>query len=47
MSAEKIARLAERGEDVSRFFTNAGRMKGPIQQESKAPSGQREEEPMP
>ncbi|HEY2114375.1 MAG TPA: CopG family transcriptional regulator [Candidatus Angelobacter sp.] len=30
-SAEKIARLAERGEDVSRFFTNTGRMMGPIQ----------------
>ena len=30
-SAEKIARLAERGEDVSRFFTNAGSMMGPIQ----------------
>ena len=29
--AEKIARLAERSEDVSRFFTNAGRMMGPIQ----------------
>ena len=23
-SAEKIARLAERGEDISRFFTNTG-----------------------
>ena len=31
MSAEKIARLAERGEDVSRFFTNTGSMMGPIQ----------------
>lgn len=30
-SAESIARLAERGEDVSRFFTNKGRMAGPIQ----------------
>ena len=30
-SAEKIARLAERGEDVSRFFTNTGTMMGPIQ----------------
>jgi hypothetical protein len=30
-SAERIARLAERGEDVSRFFTNAGSMMGPIQ----------------
>jgi len=30
-SAEEIARLADRGEDVSRFFTNKGRMMGPIQ----------------
>jgi hypothetical protein len=30
-SAEEIARLADRGEDVSRFFTNRGRMMGPIQ----------------
>ena len=30
-SAEKIARLAERGEDVSRFFTNSGSMMGPVQ----------------
>ena len=31
--AEAIARLAEQGSDVSRFFTNAGRMMkpGPIQ----------------
>jgi hypothetical protein len=31
VSAEAIARLAEEGQDVSRFFTNAGRMMGPIQ----------------
>jgi hypothetical protein len=31
ISAEAIARLAEEGQDVSRFFTNAGRMMGPIQ----------------
>jgi hypothetical protein len=31
MSAENIARLADRGKDVSRFFTNAGQMMGPIQ----------------
>ena len=31
VSAETIARLAERGADVSRFFTNAGQMMGPIQ----------------
>jgi hypothetical protein len=30
-SAEVIARLAEQGKDVSRFFTNAGRMMEPIQ----------------
>jgi hypothetical protein len=29
--AETIARLAERGKDVSRFFTNSGHMMGPIQ----------------
>src|SRR6476659_7560980 len=31
VSAESIARLAERGKNVSRFFTNAGRMVEPIQ----------------
>jgi hypothetical protein len=30
ISADAIARRAERGEDVSRFFTNSGRMMGPI-----------------
>lgn len=30
-SAEAIARLAEGGTDVSRFFTNSGRMMEPIQ----------------
>jgi hypothetical protein len=30
-SAEAIARLADRGKDVSRFFTNAGQMMEPIQ----------------
>jgi hypothetical protein len=29
--AETIARLAEKGADVSRFFTNDGQMMGPIQ----------------
>ena len=29
--AESIARLADRGKDVSRFFTNSGHMMGPIQ----------------
>ena len=29
-SAEGIARLADRGKDVSRFFTNSGRMMEPI-----------------
>lgn len=31
LSAEAIARMAEQGKDVSRFFTNKGRMIGPIQ----------------
>lgn len=31
MPVETIARLADRGKDVSRFFTNAGRMMAPIQ----------------
>ena len=31
MSAEGIARLADRGKDVSRFFTNKGRLVAPIQ----------------
>ena len=31
VSAEGIARLADEGRDVSRFFTNKGRMMGPIQ----------------
>lgn len=31
VSAEAIARRADRGNSVSRFFTNAGRMMGPIQ----------------
>lgn len=31
VSAESIARLAERGENVSRFFTNSGRMMPAIQ----------------
>lgn len=30
-SAESIGRLADRGEDVSRFFTNAGKMHQPVQ----------------
>jgi hypothetical protein len=30
-SAEAIARMADRGEDVSRFFTNTGKMNQPIQ----------------
>ena len=30
-SAESIARRADRGEDVSRFFTNRGKMMQPIQ----------------
>jgi muconolactone delta-isomerase len=31
MAAEAIARLADKEKDVSRFFTNKGRMMGPIQ----------------
>src|ERR1039457_6402373 len=31
VTAEAIARLAEQGKDVSRFFTNRGRMMAPIQ----------------
>jgi hypothetical protein len=31
VSAEAIARLADEGRDVSRFFTNTGRMMGSIQ----------------
>jgi hypothetical protein len=30
-SAETIARTADKGRDVSRFFTNSGRMMKPIQ----------------
>jgi hypothetical protein len=31
VGAEAIARLADAGKDVSPFFTNSGRMMGPIQ----------------
>jgi hypothetical protein len=31
VSAEAVARLVDEGKDVSRFFTNKGRMMGPIQ----------------
>jgi hypothetical protein len=30
-AAETIARLADQSKDVTRFFTNAGRMMGPVQ----------------
>jgi hypothetical protein len=30
-SAESIARLADKGQDISRFFTNRGKMVKPIQ----------------
>ena len=30
-SAESIAQLADKGEDVSRFFTNTGEMREPVQ----------------
>jgi hypothetical protein len=31
VSAEQIARIAERGNDVSRFFSDTGKMTEPIQ----------------
>jgi hypothetical protein len=31
VSAEAIARMADRGKDVSRFFSNSGEMRKPIQ----------------
>ena len=31
ISAESIARMADRGKDVSSFFTNSGQMRKPIQ----------------
>jgi hypothetical protein len=31
VAAEKIARFADQGRDVSRFFPNTGQMMGPIQ----------------
>lgn len=31
VSAESIARMADNGKDVSRFFTNSGAMRKPIQ----------------
>jgi hypothetical protein len=31
VSAETVARMADSGKDVSRFFTNAGEMRKPIQ----------------
>ena len=31
-SVEEIAKLAEQGKDVSKYFTNTGRMRLPIQQ---------------
>jgi hypothetical protein len=31
VSAETIARMADNGKDVSRFFTNSGQMRKPIQ----------------
>jgi hypothetical protein len=30
VTAETIARMADKGKDVSRFFTNAGRMMTPV-----------------
>lgn len=31
MTADEIAELADKGEDISRFFTNTGKMMPPIQ----------------
>ncbi|HEV2326015.1 MAG TPA: hypothetical protein VGS10_18905 [Terracidiphilus sp.] len=31
VSAENVARMADQGKDVSRFFTNSGKMMPPIQ----------------
>jgi hypothetical protein len=31
VSAESIARMADKGKDVSKFFTNAGKMMAPVQ----------------
>jgi len=31
VSAESIAKRADRGQDVSRYFTNTGRMMAPVQ----------------
>ena len=31
ISADEIAELADSGEDISEFFTNAGKMKHPVQ----------------
>lgn len=31
VSAESIARLADRGKDISRFFRNSGKMMPPVQ----------------
>lgn len=31
IAAETIARMADRGKDISRFFTNSGHMRKPIQ----------------
>jgi hypothetical protein len=31
LSADAIARLADKGQDVSRFFTNGGKMMPPVQ----------------
>jgi hypothetical protein len=37
-TADEIADLADNGEDISRFFTNAGRMTTPIAPETKKPA---------
>ena len=40
-SAEAIARMADRGEDVSRFFTNRGKMMPPLDQRHLAQSARK------
>ena len=38
-TADEIADLADSGEDLSRFFSNAGKMMPPVQPEERKPTG--------
>jgi hypothetical protein len=38
LTADEIAGVADRGEDISRFFTNAGTMMLPVQIEESKPT---------